>query len=315
MDCPDACGKGGFSTAAQECGLATTGRGRFASPAQSALLERPRDAIAWDREIVSELVSVIIPTLNEAENLRYVIPQISRRYELIVVDGGSTDGTVEVARALRHDTIVVHQTGRGKGDALLCGFREASGEIIVTFDGDGSARAGEIPRFVRALGESDFAKGSRFIEGGGSADLTRVRSIGNRFLCGLVNLLHRTAYTDLCYGFNAFRRSCLPFMPDSAPGFEIETVMNIRIARAGLRLVEVPSYEDLRHFGQSNLHAFRDGFKILRVLIRERFRSKRGLQAAAERSTIAEPAAPASTPGRAELVPVAEPVAVAPMPE
>jgi glycosyltransferase involved in cell wall biosynthesis len=305
---------GGRSSAtAQEPAPATNGRRRFSRPEQSLLFEHSRDAIAWDREIVSELVSVIIPTLNEAENLRCVIPQLSRRYELIVVDGGSTDGTVEVARALRHDMIVVHQTGRGKGDALLCGFRAASGEIIVTFDGDGSARAGEIPRFVKALGEADFAKGSRFVEGGGSADLTRVRRIGNRFLCGLVNLLHRTAYTDLCYGFNAFRRSCLPFMPDSAPGFEIETVMNIRIARAGVRLVEVPSYEDLRQFGQSNLHAFRDGFKILRVLIRERFRSKRRLQAAAERATIAEPA---SSPRKAEVVvPVPEPVALAPMPD
>jgi glycosyltransferase involved in cell wall biosynthesis len=317
MDCPDALGKGnggGFGTTAQECGLATTGRGRFSSPAQSesVLFERSRDAIAWDREIVSELVSVVIPTLNEAENLRCVIPELSRRYELIVVDGGSSDETVDVARALRHDTIVVQQTGRGKGDALLCGFRAASGQIIVTFDGDGSARADEIPRFVKALDDADFAKGSRFVDGGGSADLTRVRRIGNRFLCGLVNLLHRTAYTDLCYGFNAFRRSCLPFMPDGAPGFEIETVVNIRIARADLRVVEVPSYEDLRYFGESNLHPFRDGFKILRVLIRERFRSKRWLQAAAERSPMPEPAKRASSPEPAELVPVPEP-ALAPI--
>ena len=167
---------------------------------------------------------------------------------------------------LRPDAVILRQPGRGKGDALLCGFRAATGEIIVTFDGDGSARAEEIPRFVDALDYSDFAKGSRFVEGGGSADLTRLRRWGNRFLCGLVNLLHRTAYTDLCYGFNAFRRSCLPHIPDSAPGFEIETMVNIRVARADLRVVEVPSYEDLRHFGQSNLHAVRDGFKILRVL-------------------------------------------------
>jgi hypothetical protein len=101
-------------------------------------------------------------------------------------------------------------------------------------------------------------------------------------------------------------------MPDRAPGFEIETVMNIRIARADLRVVEVPSYEDLRYFGQSNLHPFRDGFKILRVLIRERFRSKRWLQAAAERSPMGGPAKRASSSAPAELASAAEP-ALAPI--
>ncbi len=253
-------------------------------------------------EPATALVSVIIPTLNEAENMRYVIPQLSRDYDLIVIDGGSTDGTAEVVRELRPDATVLRQPGRGKGDALLCGFLAARGDIIVTFDGDGSARADEIPRFVRALDEADFAKGSRFIEDGGSADLTFVRSLGNRFLCGLVNLLHRTAYTDLCYGYNAFRRSCLPFMPDSAPGFEIETMMNIRLAKTDLQIVEVPSYEDLRQFGRSNLNEFRDGFKILRVLIRERFRSQRALR------SVMEDLVPVTVPG--ELAPGSDLVAL-----
>lgn len=261
----------------------------------SARFKRSGTDDAPPAEPATALVSVIVPTLNEAENMRYVIPQLSRDYDLIVIDGGSTDGTAEVVRELRPDATVLRQPGRGKGDALLCGFLAARGDIIVTFDGDGSARADEIPRFVRALDEADFAKGSRFIEGGGSADLTFLRSLGNRFLCGLVNLLHRTAYTDLCYGYNAFRRSCLPFMPDSAPGFEIETMMNIRIAKTALRIVEVPSYEDVRQFGRSNLNAFRDGFKILRVLIRERFRSQRALR------SVMEDLVPVPVPG--ELAP------------
>jgi glycosyltransferase involved in cell wall biosynthesis len=236
-------------------------------------------------------VSIVIPTLNEAENLWHVLPKISRSYELIIVDGGSTDGTVEVALAICPDAIVLHQPGTGKGDALLFGFNAASGDIIVTLDADGSARTEEIPRFVEALVRgADFAKGSRFAGDGGSADLTRIRKLGNRFLCAVVNRLHDTAYTDLCYGYNAFWRCCLPFMPEEAPGFEIETMMHIRIARAGLRVVEVPSYEDSRFFGLSNLHAFRDGFKILRLILRERPRSRR-------RSQIAEPA---SIPAAAE---------------
>jgi glycosyltransferase involved in cell wall biosynthesis len=275
----------------------TVPRGRF------------RPANSWGPKGATALVSVVIPTLNEADNLRCVVPGLPRRYELIVVDGGSTDGTVQVARTLRPDAVVMRQTGRGKGDALLCGFQAATGEVIVTFDGDGSARADEIPHFVDALQDADFAKGSRFVEGGGSADLTRLRRFGNLFLCGLVNLLYGTAYTDLCYGYTAFRRSCLPFMPDGVSGFEIETMINIRMARARMRIVEVPSYEDERQFGQSNLNTFRDGLKILRVLIRERFRSRPSQPAEvlaptpepAELLSIPVPAEGASVPVQAEL--------------
>jgi glycosyltransferase involved in cell wall biosynthesis len=229
-------------------------------------------------------VSVVIPTLNEALNLWHVLPTLSSEYEVLIVDGGSTDGTREVALALRPDAVVLRQPGRGKGDALLCGFLAASGEIIVTFDADGSAKADEIPRFVEALQSgADFAKGSRFVAKGGSADLTRLRKLGNRFLCGIVNLLYRTPYTDLCYGFNAFWRECIPFMPQQAQGFEIETLMHIRTVKAGLDVVEVGSYEEPRRSGQSNLHAFRDGFSILRVILAERFISRR-------RAPVAEPA-------------------------
>jgi glycosyltransferase involved in cell wall biosynthesis len=229
------------------------------------------------------LVSVVIPTMNEAANLQHVMPRLPRDHEVIVVDGGSTDGTVDVAISLRPDAVVLRQPGRGKGNALLAGFQAASGEIIVTLDADGSAKPEEIPRFVRALADgADFAKGSRFVSGGGSADLTWLRKLGNRFLCGMVNLLYGTLYTDLCYGYNAFWRRCVPCMPRGVAGFEIETMMNIRAARTKLRVVEVPSYEESRRFGESNLRTFRDGFRILRVILRERFRSRRKLAPAPE---------------------------------
>jgi glycosyltransferase involved in cell wall biosynthesis len=216
-------------------------------------------------------VSVVIPTLNEAENLPHLLPRLAEEYEVIVVDGGSTDGTPDIARSLRPDARVARQSGRGKGDALLCGFLISHGDIIVTLDADGSADVDEIPRFVEALKSgADYAKGSRFLKGGGSADLTLVRGIGNRLLGTVVNRVHGTSYTDLCYGFNAFWRHCLPQLIIIPCGFEIETLMNIRIARAGMRVVEIPSYEERRRFGHSNLHAVRDGFRILRVIWKER---------------------------------------------
>ena len=219
-------------------------------------------------------VSVIVPTLNEAQNLPHVFARLPQRlHEVIVVDGFSEDGTTDVARRLRPDAKIVLQQRPGKGDALRCGFEVATGDILVMLDADGSADPAEIPRFVEALMEgTDFAKGSRFREGGGSEDITRLRSAGNRILNSIVNLLFRTQYSDLCYGYNAFWRHCLPAMNVDCAGFEVETLINIRIARAGLDIREVPSFERERIHGQSNLRTFRDGGRVLRTILRERVR-------------------------------------------
>jgi glycosyltransferase involved in cell wall biosynthesis len=222
----------------------------------------------------SPRVSVVIPTLNEALNLPHVLAELPACvHEVVIVDGLSTDGTPEVAARVRPDAKIVYQTKRGKGDALQCGFEAATGDILVMMDADGSADPEEIPAFVEALRHgADFAKGTRFRPGGGSSDITRLRAAGNRVLSGTVNLLFRTEYSDLCYGYNAFWRHCLPAMSVDCAGFEVETLINIRIARAGLTIAEVPSFERDRMFGQSNLRTFRDGGRVLRTIIRERLR-------------------------------------------
>jgi len=216
-------------------------------------------------------VSVVIPTLNEARNLTHVLPRLPGFiYEVVLVDGNSTDDTVEVARSLRSDVRVVYQSGRGKGDALRTGFAAARGDVIVMLDADGSAAPEEIPAFVGTLLEgADLAKGSRFLAGGGSADITRLRRLGNTGLNRLVNFIYRTKYTDLCYGYNAFWRSCLPRIALDCDGFEVETQLNLRAAKVGLRVIEVPSFEARRLHGQSNLRTFRDGFRVLRMIVSE----------------------------------------------
>jgi hypothetical protein len=158
-------------------------------------------------------------------------------------------------------------------------------------DADGSTDPAEIPTFVQALSAGvDFAKGSRFTKGGGSSDITRFRRLGNRGLNALVNALFGTRYTDLCYGYNAFWRHCLPVMNVDCDGFEVETLINIRIARGGLRSVEVPSFERDRIHGESNLKTFRDGWRVLWTILRERFRQSPSAPAA--RSQALEPVAP-----------------------
>ena len=216
-------------------------------------------------------VSVVIPALNEARNLRHVLANLpDNLFEVVLVPGSSTDDTEAVAMTLRPDTRVIHQTREGKGNALACGFAACRGDIIVTLDADGSADPKEIPAFVGALlSGADFAKGTRFMQGGGSHDLTPLRAAGNWGLTRLANALHGTHYSDLCYGYNAFWRCCLPQINVDIDGFEVETLINLRAARSGLRVTEVASFELSRIHGHSNLKTFRDGWRVLGTVLRE----------------------------------------------
>ena len=232
-------------------------------------------------------VTVVIPTLNEARNLPHVFAKLPPGlHEVIVVDGNSVDDTVATARRLRPDVRIITQNRSGKGNALACGFAAATGDVIAMVDADGSADPEEIPQFVQALLDgADFAKGTRFAHGGGSSDITRLRRLGNWGLSTLVNMLCRTKYSDLCYGYNVFWRHHVPVfgldVQQDIPvgsgvrlwgdGFEVETLINIRIAQAGLKVKEVASFEHSRIHGVSNLNARRDGLRVLRTIIAERY--------------------------------------------
>jgi hypothetical protein len=217
------------------------------------------------------MVSVVVPAMNEEGNIAQVLGELPEGlHEVILVDGNSRDETVEVARRAYPGIRVTTQNGKGKGDALRTGFAAVTGNLVVMLDADGSADPAEIPRFVEALeAGADFAKGSRFLGDGGSADITLLRRIGNAFLSGSANALHGTHFTDLCYGYNAFWTRCLPFISLDVPGFEVETLINLRIAGAGMKISEVPSYEKERISGASNLNTFRDGFRVLGTILRE----------------------------------------------
>ena len=246
---------------------------------------RRRSAQPW--------VSVVVPARNEARNLEVTLPALAAVrpaiHEIIVVDGNSVDDTAETAQRVLPGVKVINQTRTGKGNALACGFAAATGDLIVMFDADGSADPAEIPAFVAALvAGADFAKGSRFTAGGGSDDITPLRYAGNAGLNLVANTLFGTGHTDLCYGYNAFWADLLPLLdlPDPAEpaptdgmlwgdGFEIETVLNCRIAAAGLRITEVPSVERQRIFGQTNLRTFTDGTRVLRTLLSEHRRADR----------------------------------------
>jgi glycosyltransferase involved in cell wall biosynthesis len=215
-------------------------------------------------------VSLVIPVRNEARNIAWVLEQIADDVsEVILVDGNSTDATLITARSCRPDIKVVPQEGSGKGSALRTGFLAATGDIIVMMDADGSMAPQEIRHYLHFLANGyDFVKGSRFIAGGGSLDITTFRRLGNRFLLAVFNSLYDGDLTDLCYGFCAFHRRYLEVLALSSTGFEIEAEMVVRAMQAGLRIAEVPSLELPRRAGKSNLHSIRDGTRVLRTVVR-----------------------------------------------
>lgn len=233
-------------------------------------------------------VSIVVPVRNEARNLEVVLPQLPPVHQIIMVDGNSIDDSVAVARRCLPEIEIITQTRTGKGNALACGFAVATGDVIVMFDADGSADPAEIPLFVKALtAGADFAKGTRFAKEGGSDDITPLRRVGNGMLNLITNRLMGTRFTDLCYGYNAFWSDVLDIIalpPTNLPtharrqwgdGFEVETLINCRIARSGSLITEVPSFERDRLYGESNLSTFRDGTRVLRVIFSEWAKDRR----------------------------------------
>jgi hypothetical protein len=235
----------------------------------------PRLAAAGDGPLrnrpVRETVSLVIPTMNEARNIAWVLRLLPDWIDEVVLVDKSTDGTVDVARAVRPDIVVVHEERPGKGAALRRGFREARGDFVMMIDADGSMDPAEIRRYMERLAEGyDLVKGSRFLEGGGSEDISHIRQAGNRALLTLANILYGRRFSELCYGMMAFRADRLDDMDLRSDGFEIETEMVVRSCRAGLRIAEVPSFELPRRYGESNLSAWRDGRRVLKTMLAER---------------------------------------------
>jgi glycosyltransferase involved in cell wall biosynthesis len=235
------------------------------------LFEKPRELVELPD---MGRVSVLVPASNEAKNIAVLLNDLTNELpginEVVVVDR-SIDETAQVARVLGARVII--QNGKGKGAALRQAFEaDCGGDIIVTVDADGSNRTEEIPRLVQEIVKgADVAKGSRFLKGGGSTDLTWIRKIGNRLFISLVNLVWSTNYTDLCYGFVAYKKDALMRLAPilEAENFEIETEIFIKAWKLGLKVVEVPSVELKRRYGESSLRGVHDSLRIFRTILHE----------------------------------------------
>jgi glycosyltransferase involved in cell wall biosynthesis len=224
--------------------------------------------------LIAVTVSVVIPTLNEAGNLPYVINSLPKWVnEVVLVDGRSKDDTERVAKALLPSIRIVRVTTPGKGAALKAGLAAATGTVRIAIDADGSMDGGELAAFRDAIvSGAQYVKGSRFAPGAGSADITPFRRFGDWGICMLINLLFGHQYSDATYGYFAVRGDCVDALRIDRNGFEVETLIGIRAQRAGLRIAEVPCFEAARIHGNSNLSAVRDGLRIARTIVMERLR-------------------------------------------
>jgi glycosyltransferase involved in cell wall biosynthesis len=226
-----------------------------------------------EKPINCPTITVLICTLNEENSLPYVLPAIPDWVdEILLVDGHSVDATVETAKKLCPRIRVIYQLGKGKGDALKMGINEAKSEIIVTLDADGATDPGEIMNFIKLLMDGyDFAKGSRFLNS--TPVMPLHRKFGNWVLTTTSNILFNTKYTDICSGYNAFRKEAIKKVHLVSDGFNMEQEMNVKIKKARLRVIEVACQDNGRRGGVSKTRAVKQGLIDLFTIIRERFRA------------------------------------------
>ncbi len=217
-------------------------------------------------------VTVVIPAKDEGAGLKAIIASVKPYTdEIIVVDGHSRDNTKKICR--EHGVKYLLDNGLGRGDAVRIGIQAAKNEIVVLFDADGSHEATDIPHFIAPLkrNKADLVIGSR--RTGGSFDLNMnfdgiLRSGGADFLAFLVNKRFHTRLSDILYSFRALKRSVGLQLGLQANDFVIEQEMVVKCLKKGYRLLEIPSREKARGWGQSKLQTIM-GIKFIVALLKE----------------------------------------------
>ncbi|MGE5280588.1 MAG: glycosyltransferase family 2 protein [Deltaproteobacteria bacterium] len=215
-------------------------------------------------------VTLLMPTLNEADGMRWVIPRIRKEWvdQILVVDAGSTDGTVALAESAGYE--VVHQKSRGIAAAYGEALAAARGDIILVFTPDGNSVPERIPALAAKMREGyDMVIVSRYREGARSADDDAITAFGNWMFTRLINLFFGGRYTDSLVAFRAWKRDVYGLTIRWPGRDDFEPRSAIRCAKLKLRVGEIPGDEPKRIGGCRKMRPFAFGWKILRIIVEE----------------------------------------------
>ena len=215
-------------------------------------------------------ITLLAPTLNEIEAVQVVLPKIKKEWvdEIIIIDGGSTDGTVEYCQS--NGYFVHKQKGRGYGMGMKDGAAIAQGDVIIEFPPDGNSPPEKIPDLVKKINEGyDFVIASRYKGGAKSYDDDFLTSKGNRLFTFLVNLFFGSCYSDVLIGFRAYRKDAFNKLKMDAIGLDWSVQMPIQFAKNKFKVAEISADEPKRIGGQRKMSPFKTGWAILNIIFKE----------------------------------------------
>ena len=215
-------------------------------------------------------VTLILLTLNEIDGMRVIMPQIKKEWydQLIIADGGSTDGTIEYAKEHGYELFV--QKNKGSGAAFLEAMQRATGDIVIVFSPDGNSLPDRIPPLIEKMKEGyDLVIVSRYLDGAKSYDDDAITAFGNWMFTKMVNILFGSNITDMLVMYRAFKRDLIKELGIYTYSSSWGTEILLKAIKRGKRIGEIPGDEPPRIGGVRKMHPLRNGILELARIIKE----------------------------------------------